>query len=207
MAFKTPEEKEIERINRLQQEKFDQIVHLFEPPLPDGVPERLEQIVAAAAIGRGDVVLDVGTGTGILMPLIQRCRPARIFACDLSEKMLARLRQNYSGITAILSDVRDLALGEASIDAVIINACYPNIADKDGAFANLARMMKPAGRLVISHPLGRKFVDILRKNASYPLDDFPAPSKAKRLLAPYGFEVLKVVDEPQLYILSAARRG
>ena len=207
MAFKTPEEKEIERINRLQQEKFDQIVHLFEPPLPDGVPERLEQIVAAAAIGRGDVVLDVGTGTGILMPLIQRCRPERIFACDLSEKMLARLRQNYTGITTILSDVRDLALGEASIDAVIINACYPNIADKDGAFANLARMMKPAGRLVISHPLGRKFVDILRKNASYPLDDFPVASKARRLLAPYGFEIQKVVDEPELYILSAARRG
>ena len=56
MSFKTPEEKEIERINRLQQEKFDRIVHMFEPPLPDGVPERLARIVAAAAIGRKDVV-------------------------------------------------------------------------------------------------------------------------------------------------------
>ena len=166
MSFKTPEEKEIERINRLQQEKFDRIVHLFEPPLPDGVPERLARIVAAAAIGRKDVVLDVGSGTGILVPLIQRCRPARIYACDLSKKMLAQLRKNYSGVKTILSDVRDLTLAEASVDAVLVNACYPNIADKAGAFANLARMMKPAGRLGISHPLGRRFVDTPRKTAA-----------------------------------------
>ena len=206
MSFKTPDEKEIQRINRLQQELFDDIVHLFEPPLPEGVPERLATIVSAAAIEKGDVVLDVGTGTGILVPLIRQYGPGRFYACDLSRKMLRQLRKNYIGVKTILSDVRDLALPEESIDAVFINACYPNIADKAGAFANLARMMRPGGRLVISHPLGKRFVETLKKSASFPLDDFPARSEAARLLAPYGFAIRFFVDEPQLYILVAVRQ-
>jgi ubiquinone/menaquinone biosynthesis C-methylase UbiE len=207
VAFRAPDENEIERINRLQRELFDDIVDLFEPPLPEGVPRRLERIVAAAAITAGDVVLDVGSGTGILVPLIQNYRPDRIYACDLSRKMLEKLRSNYPGVKTVLSDVRDVALPEASVDAVFINACYPNIADKNGAFANLARLMKPGGRLVISHPLGKSFVDTLRKSARYPLDDFPAKTEAERLFTPYGFEIKSFVDEAQLYILVVLRQS
>ena len=207
VSFKVPDEKEIERINRLQQELFDDIVHLFEPPLPPGVPERLDRIVATAAIAAGEIVLDVGTGTGILIPLIQQYGPACIYACDLSSKMLQQLHRNYSGVQTVLSDVRDLTFPAESLDAVFINACYPNIADKAGAFANLARMMKPAGRLVVSHPLGKSFVDILRKSASFPLDDFPTESEAERLLGPYGFSTTSFVDDTELYILLAVKRS
>jgi len=205
MGFKTPDEKEIERLNRLQQEKFDGLVDLFEPPLPEGVPQRLDRIVAAADIREGEVVLDVGTGTGILVPLIQHYRPGSIFACDLSEEMLKRLRANYSGVETIQSDVRDLSLPDGSINIVFINACYPNITDKAGAFQNLFRMMVPAGRLVISHPLGKQFIDKLRKSAPFPLDDFPGKSEAEQLFSPYGFRIEEFVDEPKLYILKISR--
>ena len=206
MPFRTPDEKEIQRINRLQREKFDDIVHLFDPPLPEGVPERLARIVSSAAIRRDEIVLDVGTGTGILIPLIQKYRPKRIYACDLSRKMLRQLRKNHTGVKTLLSDVRDLTLATASIDVVFINACYPNIADKAGTFENISRMLKPAGRLMISHPLGKRFIKTLRKTASYPLDDFPNKSEARHLLRPYRFEITEFVDEPDLYILLAARQ-
>ena len=182
-------------------------MHLFEPPLPRGVPERLAAIVAAAEILDGDTVLDVGTGTGILIPLIQSYRPEEIYACDLSKEMLKQLRRNYTGVKTLLADVRDLSLPDESIDVVFINACYPNIADKPGAFTNLARMIKPAGRMIVSHPLGKGFVELLMKNAPYPLDDFPDESEAKRLFAPYGFGIRSCVDEPELYILKAVKQG
>jgi ubiquinone/menaquinone biosynthesis C-methylase UbiE len=206
MPFKTLDEKEIKRLNRLQQERFDELVDMFEPPLQDGVPERLERIVAAAEIKKGEIVLDVGTGTGILMPVIQNYRPGRIYACDLSDEMLKQLRKNYSGVETILSDVRDLTLPDASVDVVFINACYPNIVDKAGAFKNVARIMIPAGRLIISHPLGKRFVDRLRRNSPFPFDDFPEKSDAEKFFIPYGFRVEKLVDEPELYILNISRR-
>ena len=200
--FKKLTQEEVDRINRIQQKRFDQSYQLFEPPLPKGVPERLEKIVAAATIREGDTVLDVGTGTGVLIPLIQAYRPGRILACDLSKAMLGQLAENYANVETFQSDVRDLTKSDSSIDAILINACYPNIADKAGAFANIARMMKPAGRLVISHPLGKAFVDKLRPGASYPLDDFPSKPEALRLFRPYGLEVDLLVDEPKLYILT-----
>ena len=207
MPIQQRSKEEVDRINRLQQEQFDKMVDLFEPPLPEGVPERLEQIVAAASILEGQTVLDVGAGTGILVPHIRPYRPGRIIACDLSEKMLERLCGNYPEVEAIRSDVRDLALPDRSIDAVFINACYPNIADKAGAFVNLFRMMKPGGRMVVSHPLGRRFVESLKKSSPFPLDVLPEKPEAKQMLCPLGFDIRSFVDETELYILVAARPG
>ena len=201
-AFRRPTRNEIDRINRLQQERFDQSYHLFEPPLPEGVPGRLEKIVAAAVIKDDDRVLDVGSGTGILIPLIQKYHPSKIIACDLSKEMLGQLEKNYSAVETIQKDIRDLALPDASIDVVFINACYPNIADKEGAFANIGRMLKKSGRLTVSHPLGKSFVDTLRPGAPYPLDDFPSKTEALDLFHPYGFNIKAYVDEAKLYILT-----
>ena len=204
-TYETPDKKEIERINRAQRELFDKLYHLFDPPLPEGVPERLEKIVGSAEVAEGDVVLDVGSGTGILVPLIQRYKPGRIWACDLSVAMLRQLEKHHSDVATIVSDVRDLTLPDSSVDVVFINACYPNIADKAGAFKNIGRMMKPAGRMVISHPLGKSFIDTLKEGVPFPLDDFPKRSEAESLLKPYGFQIKDLVDEPELYILIATK--
>ena len=205
-AYETPSDEEIQRINRLQRDFFSELIHVFDPPLPEGVPERLKNIVASARIAKGDVVLDVGTGTGILVPLIEEYGPQLILACDLSEVMLAHLQEQYPYAKTICADVRDLALPDGGVHVVFMNACYPNIVDKGGSFANISRMMKPGGRMVISHPLGRSFVELLKEKSPFPLDDFPERSEAKKLLEPYGFVIADFVDEEKLYILVATKR-
>ena len=178
---------------------------MFDPPLPEGVPERLERIAAAADVKKGDVVLDVGTGTGVLIPYLERYHPRRIYACDLSEAMLDHLAGKYPSVEVIVADVAEVVLPQGSLDAAIINAAYPNIVDKDRAFLNLSGMIKHAGRLVISHPLGRSFIERLKERSPFPLDDFPLRRDAERLLQPYGFKVDTVLDDPELYLLVAQK--
>jgi SAM-dependent methyltransferase len=204
-VFKKLTQKEIDRINRLQRQHFNKLFHLFEPPLPEGVPERLGKIVAQGSIIKKDVVLDVGSGTGILIPLIRKYNPSQIYACDLSEKMLEQLNKNCPEVDTIRGDIKDLALPTSTVDVVFINACYPNIVDKETAFKNIARMIKPGGRMVISHPLGKAFVKILKRNAPYPLDEFPDKIKAENLFYPFGFNITEFIDEPELYILVAVK--
>jgi SAM-dependent methyltransferase len=119
--------------------------------------------------------------------------------------MLARLREQYPYAITVAADVRDLSLPDMSIDAVFINACYPNIVDKNRSFANIGRMMKEGGRLVISHPMGKSFIDALRPGSPFPLDDFPELLAAATLLGPHGFEIQEFVDEQELYILVAVK--
>ena len=204
-SFETISEDEVQRINQLQRELFDKLYRLFEPPLPEGVPERLERIAACGDIAKGDTVLDVGSGTGVMVPLIRRYEPAVIYACDLSEAMLGQLSENYPYAKTILGDVRDLGLPDGSVNSVFVNACYPNLADKAGSFSNIGRMMKPGGQLVISHPLGRSFVEALKGNVPFPVDDFPERTEAEALFGRFGFWVKEFIDEPNLYILVARR--
>lgn len=203
--FETVSEEEIERINRLQRKSFDKLYRLFEPPLPEGVPERLEEIVALGKITDRDTVLDVGTGTGILIPIIKKYKPGRIYACDLSARMLKQLKENYPDVKTILADVRDVGLPDDSVNVAFLNACYPNIVDKAGAFSNIGRMMKPEGRIVISHPMGKSFILSLRDITPFPLDEFPEEAEAEALLKPFGFEIETFIDDPGLYILVARK--
>ena len=204
-TFKTVSDEEVQRINRLQRNSFDKLYQVFEPPLPEGVPERLEKIVAHGKINRGDTVLDVGSGTGILIPIIKKYKPGCIHACDLSGRMLEQLRKNYPYVKTIMADVRDVSLPGDSIDVAFLNACYPNIVDKAGAFSNLRRMMKAQGRIVISHPLGKAFILTLKERLPFPLDEFPKEQEVGALLKPFGFEMETFIDEPELYIFVATK--
>ncbi len=198
-------EEEVRRLNTLQAAYFSKNVEIFEPPLPEGVPERLERIVSSARIEPSDSVLDIGTGTGILLSLIQQYSPTNIYANDLSEAMLDFVRAHYPAANTCHGDVADLAMADGSIAVAFINACYSNIIDKHRTFTNLRRMIRPGGRLVISHPLGRAFVEVLKSNVPFPLDDFPATeSEAAELFAPYGFRVSLFVDQKELYLLRLA---
>ncbi|MCL5406680.1 MAG: class I SAM-dependent methyltransferase [Deltaproteobacteria bacterium] len=200
----TPEQ--IEEMDRLQRRYFNENVDLFEPPLPEGVPERLAATVKAGRIGRGEKVMDVGTGTGILIPYLLRRGPSEIHACDLAENMLRRVKEKFPGVITHLCSVRDLPLADDSLDAAFINACFSNILDKTAVLHNLHRILRPKGRLVISHPMGREFIVELKKHAPFHLDLLPDEAEARELLGPQGFEIVTFRDDPLFYLVVSENR-
>ena len=197
----TPEQ--IEEINSLQKKYFNDTVDLFEAPLPKGVPERLKTTVEASGLKSGERVLDVGTGTGILITFILKYGPAEIHACDLSENMLQRVKEKFPRVIVHRCDIRDLPLPDDSLDVVFINACFSNIMDKSKSLDNLYRLLRQQGRLVISHPLGRDFIVELKKQTPFHLDLLPDEEGAKGLLERHGFEVIGFRDEPAFYLVVA----
>jgi SAM-dependent methyltransferase len=199
-----PEEKE--EVAAHQRRRFNELVDIFDTPQPPGVMERLKEIVSAAKLRQGEVVLDVGTGVGVLIPLIKSHHPSVILACDLAEKMLQRVQEKYPEVRTYHADIAVLPLESASVDAIFMNAMYGNIADKPRACQNAARMLRLGGRLIISHPEGRAFVDQLRLRTDLFIESLPDRAEGFQvLLRPYGLSVTQYRDEPRLYLMVAAK--
>lgn len=192
-------------INDQQRQVFDKEYQGFLVPLPADVIERMGRIVAAPAIQEGETVLDVGTGTGALIPQIQSYRPGRVIGCDLSGKMLEQVAKRYPDVERHQCDINDLKLPATAVDVVFMNAMYGNIADKDGALRNLVRMLRPRGRIVISHPEGRAFVEQLVGKVPFPITPLPTEDEARSFLGSFGLTVRQYTDEDKLLIVVAVK--
>ena len=196
---------EARRIADHQRRRFNDLVDVFDRPQPPEVMERLQEIVSSAGLRPGEVVLDVGTGVGVLIPLIQSYQPAAVLACDVAEKMLRRVQDKYPAVRTYHADIASLDLASTSLDAIFMNGMYGNIADKPTACRNAARMLRSGGRLVVSHPEGRAFVDQLRASSDLFIESLPTREEFEVLLEPLGFDLITYRDESKLYLMVARR--
>lgn len=196
----------VARIAAQQRGYFNARAEVFDVPQPAEVMERLRQIVAEAGLQPGAAVLDVGTGVGVLIPLIQFYRPSMVAACDLSEAMLSRFRANHPGVPAFQCDVVRPAFRAAAFDALFMNAMFGNLADKPAVCRHAADALKRGGRLIVSHPEGRAFVERLRAAGDLFIEPFPGRAEFAALLAPAGLELVSYRDEPKLFVMVARKR-
>ena len=113
--------------------------------------------LAVADLHPGEVVLDLGSGGGIDVILsARRVGPTgTAYGVDMTDEMLALARRNASeaGVTNVAfrkGDIEALPFDDASIDVVISN-CVVNLStDKPAVFAEIARVLRPGGRLGIT---------------------------------------------------------
>ena len=196
---------EAKEVAEHQRRRFNELVDVFDRPQPPDVMARLREIVASAELLPGAVVLDVGTGVGVLIPLIQSYQPSTVLACDVAEKMLQRVQDKYPGIRTYHTDIASLDLPSTSVDAIFMNGMYGNIADEPAACRNAARMLRSGGRLVVSHPEGRAFIDQLRASSDLFIEPFPTREEFETLLKSLAFEVITYRDEPKLYLMVARK--
>ncbi len=113
--------------------------------------------VALAEISEGDTVLDLGSGGGIDVFLAARKAgdTGRVIGVDMTPEMLARAEANTArlGIENVefrQGLIEDLPVEDATADLVISN-CVINLApDKAAVFAEVFRVLRPGGRMMVS---------------------------------------------------------
>jgi demethylmenaquinone methyltransferase/2-methoxy-6-polyprenyl-1,4-benzoquinol methylase len=115
-----------------------------------------ERAAERAELRAGDAALDVCCGTGDLaFELARRTGPAgSVIGSDFSERMLdlARAkaeRRGTAGIRFEWGDALELPYDDGRFDAVTVGFGVRNLADLDRGVAELARVLRPGGRLVI----------------------------------------------------------
>ena len=111
---------------------------------------------AADAIRAGDVVLDVGSGSGTDTLLASTlARPGTVHALDMTPAMLDKLGRNAramgaSNVIPVPGNAEEIPLPDSSVDLVTSNGVLNLVPDKLRAFREIARVLRPGGRLQVS---------------------------------------------------------
>ncbi|MFJ5644477.1 class I SAM-dependent methyltransferase [Streptomyces sp. NPDC093223] len=166
--------------------------------------------VAELGLRPGDRVLDAGCGTGrALPPLRAAVGPSgQVLGMDLTPAMLqaaVRAGRHRDG-TLVLADVAALPVRPESLDAVFAAGLIAHLPRPGRNLRELARAVRPGGRLALFHPIGRAAL-AARQGRRITPDDLRAEGNLGPLLAGSGWRMTSYADEDARFLALAVREG
>ena len=110
-----------------------------------------------AGIKKGDTVLDLGSGAGIdaFIASEEVGEKGEVIGVDFTPEMIQKARENaaklgYTNVRFVEGDIEHLPVPQRSIDVVISNCVLNLVPDKEAAFAEMYRVIRPGGHFAVS---------------------------------------------------------
>ncbi|MEU0803633.1 methyltransferase domain-containing protein [Streptomyces sp. NPDC005970] len=166
--------------------------------------------IAEIGLRAGDAVLDAGCGTGRALPALRAAvGPAgTVLGADVTPAMLAVAvragRHRDAGLA--LADVTRLPLRDGCLDAVFGAGLISHLPEPEAGLRELARVVRPQGRLALFHPVGRAAL-AARKGRPITPDDLRAEPNLRPLLARSGWALTSYTDRDTRFLALAVRQG
>lgn len=163
-----------------------------------------DRVLDNARIEEGDIVLDVGCGDGLIAFGALEHGPGRVVFTDVSQELLDVCRRIADGdprCEFVVGSATDLPLPDESVDVVTTRSVVIYVQDKQRAFDEFFRVLRPGGRLSIFEPINSyTFPEPEHRYAGW--DVTPVVELASKLKAEYdrirGDHTLTDFDERDL---------
>jgi len=173
---------------------------------------KLKELVSIFKIKKGAKVLDIGCGTGVLLPYLSKNvgENGRVFALDFCWEMIkkAKRKKIAKNVFYINADTNDLPLAGDSFDYIICFATFPHLDKKLKSLKEMQRVLKPRGKVFISHLASRNEINAFHKRSSKVVsnDILPTEKNMRRMMTKAGFKNTKVIDKPSFYLAYGEKR-
>lgn len=176
-------------------------------------PEVLSFLIKMAGISAGDTVLDVGSGTGILLPYLHQAvtDTGRIEELDYSHRMLEQARQKFAsfpGVTYTEKNILKYKLPQKAYDAIVCLNFYPHIAQyKEVFIKKMTAALKQDGSLIIMHDMPRSRVNAMHDQGENPPSCvLPPVDIMATMLITAGLTVTVAMDTESFYFIRAEKK-
>ncbi len=185
---------------------FDALAPQWDENEIRSTPERVKDILGKLPFSKGMNVLDLGTGTGVLVPYLSEIvgPDGNIVAIDLSEGMLSIARKKYGHLSNV--EFLKLDFEEEQIpgkyDVALLYSVYPHLHSPAATIEWLFKMnMKPDGIIVIAFPSDEKFINNIHHERKAEHDHLPPADRLAEIISRWGYQTSVVEASADEYII------
>lgn len=193
---------QVEFFNQIAKE-WDSIIEVNE--------EKINTLLSKLNITDNSKVLDIGTGTGVLIPFLKSLNPnGYIKGVDISSEMLNVAREKFRNIEKVsfeLVDVEKDVINE-TYDSIVLYSMFPHLKDKTNTIKKLVeKNLGKSGQLIIAHSNSRTFLNNMHKekNECVSEDRLIPVINQRYLFEKVGLKVVDAFEDNEIYYLVIKR--
>ena len=183
-----------------------EVIAFFDRLAPDWDAEmiRSDEIIAAildkAEVSAGKDVLDVATGTGVLIGDYLARGVASVTGIDISPNM-ARIAQGkypQENVKILCGDVERTDF-DRLFDCIVVYNAFPHFPDPARLIAHLASLLRPGGTLTVAHGMSREKIDAHHHGAASRVSNGLMPAEELSEIFAAHLTVTAVISDDRMY--------
>lgn len=163
--------------------------------------QKLKKIIELSQVKKNSKILDVGTGTGVMIPYLLETLPIKIIAIDFSENMISMAKQkcNDERVDFIVENVMNYK--EECFDYIFLYSVYPHFPDKEILFSHLKKILNNNGKIIIAHSENKEKINKMHENNQQTKEDILVPViETVKIMSKY-FHIDRTIDNNEMYYI------
>lgn len=190
---------------------FDRISSNWDDDEILSTPERIRSILGHLEIMSGMDVLDLGTGTGVLIPYLhEMIAPAgTVTAVDISRGMLSKAIDKYGDLPRVNFVESDFEESNVSglYDIILLYSVYPHLHTPERTLKKLTGNLNPGGRIVIAFPTDESFINEIHHQRKAQSDLLPSAHELASRIEEWGLSASVTQATKNEYIVEIKVRN
>ena len=186
---------------------FDKLAPTWDDNEVLSTPEKVNKILDMLCINPGETVLDLGTGTGVLLPFIAKRvgENGKIVAVDYSEGMLKQAKNKFSSLRPeplfLNIDFENENI-EGEYDKIIMYCVYPHLHTPVDTLKWLSKVnLKDGGNIFIAFPCSEEFINNIHKEKHSESDALLSAPKLAEYLNNAGLKAEVLSADADSYLI------
>lgn len=169
--------------------------------------EKIKFILKLLDIKEGSKILDVGTGTGVLVPYLSNYvgEEGKVIAIDAAEKMIevAQSKYNFENVLFVCGDVLKADLPKNTFDYIICYSVFPHFKDKLEIIETVSKLLKSGGKFIICHSQSRDAINSMHRKASEVVaeDNLPDVETIRNYFQQVSITIIYKIDNGEMFVI------
>ena len=188
---------------------FDRLSDIWDDNEVLSIPDKIKEILSELNIWKGMEILDLGTGTGVLLPYLSSMigDSGKVTALDISKGMLNRAKEKYGHLANVEFIIQDFEKEEVrgKYDLILLYCVFPHMHFPEQTLKRLVLTnLKENGRIVIAFPSDENFINNIHEERKAESELLPSAPDLSLRLREWGFDSSVIRYDEGHYLVEIA---